>query len=194
MAAPKVDLSDIQRGIGRYKAGDRPWRQTLNLVDWFIIFEGELFPLKYTYALSIDQPPVFYTTNQMKSAMQGLGLTFHSLKSELEEEEGFYQRIAISLQNRKGRKKRLLDAPKLPKQRYATRMDFIRNPDVVAEVLERSRGICENCGNTAPFTRASDGTPYLEVHHVVTLANGGEDIVENAEALCPNCHRRKHYG
>jgi len=34
----------------------------------------------------------------------------------------------------------------------------------------------------------------LEVHHKVPLAEGGDDTVENAIALCPNCHRHAHYG
>lgn len=69
-----------------------------------------------------------------------------------------------------------------------------RNPDVIAEVLERANGICENCGKPAPFYRASDGSPYLEIHHHFRLADGGEDTVENAIAVCPNCHRELHYG
>lgn len=71
---------------------------------------------------------------------------------------------------------------------------FNRNPDVVAETLYRARGICEDCKQLAPFLRATDGTPYLEVHHIIRLADGGEDTVENALALCPNCHRKRHYG
>jgi 5-methylcytosine-specific restriction enzyme A len=39
-----------------------------------------------------------------------------------------------------------------------------------------------------------DGTPFLEVHHLRTLADGGSDRVSNAVALCPNCHRQMHYG
>ena len=35
---------------------------------------------------------------------------------------------------------------------------------------------------------------FLEVHHIKWLSNGGEDSVENALALCPNCHRQAHYG
>jgi 5-methylcytosine-specific restriction protein A len=58
---------------------------------------------------------------------------------------------------------------------------YLRNPDVIVEVLNRAGG----------FT---DKTPYLEVHHKVQLAAGGEDVVENAIALCPNCHRREHFG
>lgn len=75
-----------------------------------------------------------------------------------------------------------------------TSIAFVRNPFVAAEVLERANGLCEGCGSLAPFVRASDGTPYLEVHHKVRLADGGHDSVENAVALCPNCHRRRHFG
>ncbi|WP_330847424.1 HNH endonuclease signature motif containing protein [Alicycliphilus denitrificans] len=44
------------------------------------------------------------------------------------------------------------------------------------------------------FVRASDGTPYLKVHHRVHLAHGGPDTVANTLALCPNCHRLRHFG
>lgn len=71
---------------------------------------------------------------------------------------------------------------------------YIRNPDVVAEVLNRAKGVCERCGAPAPFRRAKDNTPYLEVHHVRLLSEGGDDSVENAKALCPNCHRELHFG
>ncbi|MFV3370974.1 HNH endonuclease [Pseudomonas sp. NY15435] len=40
----------------------------------------------------------------------------------------------------------------------------------------------------------TDGKPYPEVRHVVRLADGGEDTVENAIAICPNCHRLRHFG
>lgn len=74
------------------------------------------------------------------------------------------------------------------------RTEFQRNPDVIAQTLSRAEGKCELCGQPAPFLRAADGSPYLEVHHVVPLAQDGEDTVDNARALCPNCHRRVHYG
>tara|TARA_R110002124_G_scaffold278446_1_gene450382 strand:- start:1666 stop:2061 length:396 start_codon:yes stop_codon:yes gene_type:complete len=130
----------------------------------------------------------------MKSAMRGLGLTFHSLKSETEELDAFYKRVNLARKNEKARRKRLEHARKIPTKRYITRLEFVRNADVVAEVLERADGYCERCQNRSPFCRATDGTPYLEVHHKIMLARGGEDTADNAEALCPNCHREKHYG
>ncbi|MEZ8200911.1 MULTISPECIES: HNH endonuclease [Vibrio] len=97
------------------------------------------------------------------------------------------------------RRKRLKQAAKNPKprKRVVSTVVYDRNPDVVAEVLERAKGYCEaeKCRNPeAPFVRKKDGTPYLEVHHKIRLADGGDDTVENAIALCPNCHRNVHYG
>jgi hypothetical protein len=69
---------------------------------------------------------------------------------------------------------------------------FERDPHVRAWVLQEARGMCELCEQKAPFV-CIDDTPYLEVHHVRTLAEGGPDTPENTVALCPNCHRELHY-
>ncbi len=37
-----------------------------------------------------------------------------------------------------------------------------------------------------------NGVPYLEEHHVIPLNEGGDDSINNAVALCPNCHRKIH--
>jgi 5-methylcytosine-specific restriction endonuclease McrA len=92
------------------------------------------------------------------------------------------------------RKNRLRDATPIPKRIEVTTTVFDRNPDVVAEVLSRADGICEACKKSAPFIRRSNGTPYLEVHHKTCLADGAEDTVDNAVALCPNCHREAYFG
>ncbi len=92
------------------------------------------------------------------------------------------------------RQKMLKGANSKPTKVVINQTIFKRNPYVVAEVLERANGYCEMCKNKAPFLRDNDGTPYLEVHHIVSLSNDGDDTVENTIALCPNCHRRVHYG
>lgn len=89
---------------------------------------------------------------------------------------------------------RLQNAPKFPESKTVPTTIWVRNYDVVAEALHLANGICEGCKQPAPFLRQSDGTPYLEVHHKVPLSVGGEDTLENTIALCPNCHRRAHYG
>lgn len=92
------------------------------------------------------------------------------------------------------RQQRLATAPKLAESIQVVSRVFRRNPDVIAEVLIRAKGTCEECHSSAPFCRASDDTPYLEVHHRKMLSEGGEDTVANALALCPNCHRKLHFG
>ena len=66
-----------------------------------------------------------------------------------------------------------------------------RCTEVRAWVLLEAAGICECCEMNAPFSNDS-GVPYLEVHHVVHLANDGPDTTTNAVAVCPNCHRALH--
>ena len=78
-----------------------------------------------------------------------------------------------------------------PGSRVATTTSYQRDPNVVNYTLKRANGICELCEQPAPFKK-KNGDPYLEVHHVVQLANDGDDTIENAVALCPNCHRKMH--
>jgi 5-methylcytosine-specific restriction enzyme A len=88
------------------------------------------------------------------------------------------------------------EAPKgnrTPAKVTSSSTQFARDPRVVAWVLNTANGNCECCEKDAPFARI-DGSPYLEVHHLKRLADGGTDQVSNAIALCPNCHRELHFG
>ena len=92
------------------------------------------------------------------------------------------------------RKERLKKANTKPKRTRVYSYVYERNPDVIAEALERADGICEKCNNKAPFKRKSNDTHYLEVHHLIPLSEKGPDTIDNVKALCPNCHREFHYG
>jgi 5-methylcytosine-specific restriction protein A len=70
---------------------------------------------------------------------------------------------------------------------------YQRSRDVRDYVLARAKGYCEGCASPAPFSR-SDGKPYLEPHHLRRLSDGGPDHPAHVVALCPNCHRRVHFG
>ena len=79
----------------------------------------------------------------------------------------------------------------------ASRQQVIQNTAVRSEAirlyaLKRSRGTCEGCSAPAPF-QGKEG-PFLEVHHLLRLSDGGPDHPANVIALCPNCHRRVHFG
>lgn len=66
-----------------------------------------------------------------------------------------------------------------------------RDAKIREYALERANGVCELCGSPAPFFK-KNGEPYLEVHHIIPLAAGGADSINNVVALCPNCHRKMH--
>lgn len=68
---------------------------------------------------------------------------------------------------------------------------YVRDRYVSEYVKRRANGICQLCGQPAPFMN-SKGEPFLETHHVIWLADGGDDSINNAVALCPNCHRKMH--
>ncbi len=68
-----------------------------------------------------------------------------------------------------------------------------RKNDIKAYILKRASGVCELTGDPAPFSNSS-GQPFLEVHHIKKLSDGGLDDPVNCAAITPNAHREIHYG
>jgi hypothetical protein len=99
--------------------------------------------------------------------------------------------VALRRMRRGGRPMPAPSGNRAPERSTVTVAVWRRDPAVVEHVLNRANGRCELC-DASPFLAAS-GETFLEVHHVRTLADGGPDTVDNAVALCPNCHRALHY-
>ena len=78
-----------------------------------------------------------------------------------------------------------------PSKRITSSETYERDEKVVKYALFRANGVCELCDKPAPFVK-KDGSPFLEVHHIEYLSNGGNDSIENVSAICPNCHRKMH--
>lgn len=175
----ETDLPEIE-GIEKLKS--RPKSSAFN--SSFPCFQGDsgfCFEVKsidaFKKALSI------YLSLELKLT------TIQELEEELRE------KVNKSIRDGKAARGARLKSDSVKPKKYTVQITvFDRNPDVIAEVLERANGKCEICGRPAPFNRKKDGSPYLEVHHKVQLAAGGDDSVENALAVCPNCHREQHYG
>ena len=66
-----------------------------------------------------------------------------------------------------------------------------RSQAIKLYALKRSHDICAGCNQSAPF-KLPGGQPFLEVHHIDKLSDGGVDHPEAVIAVCPNCHRRAH--
>lgn len=78
-----------------------------------------------------------------------------------------------------------------PKERLAIIRD--RSQAIRAYALKRAGGQCEACNAPAPF-KTPDGEAYLESHHLRRLSDDGPDHPEWVAGICPNCHRRIHFG
>lgn len=111
-------------------------------------------------------------------------------KKLIPDREEYEKRAAQLTQKARVRKPKAIVKP--PSVTVET-TQYCRNPEVKAWLLRNANGHCENCGSPAPFVDLY-GNPYLEEHHVVPLAEGGSDGITNAVILCPNCHRRMHFG
>lgn len=61
--------------------------------------------------------------------------------------------------------------------RQSLQQAYYRSSAIKAYALARSGGSCEACGHEAPFV-TSNGRPYLEVHHIKRISDGGPDHPE----------------
>ena len=70
---------------------------------------------------------------------------------------------------------------------------YVRNVGWAKQAKEVFGHYClyDNCTNT--FLK-SDGTPYVEVHHIIPLCEGGEDGIWNLSVLCAHHHKMAHFG
>ncbi len=189
------DGERIRSALQRYSQGERPWREVRR--DWYVLADdGALLPAKYIWALAIDQAPRTFNSREARKSLAQHGLVLVSEQQVRGGSEGAFEeglRAASHLSDEELRA-RIERAEKLPQTRLRAVQSLIRNPYVAAAVLRRAKGNCESCGSPAPFLAAASGAPYLEIHHKVRLADGGEDTLENTMAVCPNCHRKEHYG
>lgn len=79
-----------------------------------------------------------------------------------------------------------------------------KRPELAKQVLHNSGYKCAVCADHKTF-HTKDGVQYMEGHHLIpcTPSNAKEfwdrfganiDCIENIVCICPNCHRRIHFG
>jgi len=88
-------------------------------------------------------------------------------------------------------KQRASKAKKQPPLRTTQASTYVRDAAVAEYAKRLANGFCDLCEMPAPF-RNKQNDAYLECHHIIWLAKGGEDTILNTVALCPNCHRKMH--
>lgn len=76
---------------------------------------------------------------------------------------------------------------------------YPRNVIVAANALHNANYECELKCSTKLFLRKNAKVNYTEAHHLIPLCYQNDfdyslDVEANVVSLCPNCHRRLHYG
>lgn len=147
-------------------------------------FEGEMVCEGYQYRVAPD-----------REGKNRNAIVFHLRTLDAVVEQAEHQPSALPVVSFDELRQLALSAGSLTAQTPSEgrRSIYQRSRDVRNYVLARANGECEGCASPAPFVR-SDGTPYLEPHHLRRVSDGGPDHPEHVIALCPNCHRRVHAG
>ena len=145
-------------------------------------------PAEYSYESIVARHPDRFDAEVVALARQRLK-DEEDISGPTHEPDEYERRVAV-LRNRKLAKMPagLADPARVEVITHA----YLRDPSVKAFVLNMAGGRCELCREDAPFIDCN-GHPFLEVHHVKSLANHGRDFVSNTVALCPNCHRAVHH-
>ncbi|WP_105436392.1 HNH endonuclease [Neorhizobium tomejilense] len=82
----------------------------------------------------------------------------------------------------------------IPGKTPSERKVFERSALIVAYALKRAQGDCEDCGCKPKFRSKRTGNPYLEVHHIDRMTDGGPDDPRRVAAICGDCHDWIHRG
>ncbi|MGL6103724.1 MAG: MrcB family domain-containing protein [Exiguobacterium acetylicum] len=119
----------------------------------------------------------------------------------LETDEESFQKLANELKVDSFDKSK--EEPRPPKTVVTDNLGKTRYPRSAKEAalaLVRANYLCELDENHETFLSKSTGQRYAEAHHFVGISNHPKfpevdlDRAANIVCLCPNCHRKIHYG
>ncbi len=186
-----------QRGDMKFQAGNRAIRDHAKVGKSLFLFhilgkgrvqfDGEFALAAYEWTTAPGADEVM---------RQAIVFTLAPVSNEQEIEDLEPPDPGLSLDDLRQKALAAAEAPKAgTKERVAKPQTYRQRAQAVKQyVLKRADGVCELCSKPAPFARGSDGTPYLEPHHIRRLSDGGLDHPDWVAGVCANCHREAHYG
>ena len=198
-------------GTARFNTELYPWfeKNKASLIEnkpsWKEIIRGRIYERSSDSSYyKHNQPDMFYSVKGKGKGVWGLRDSQDILTPDIskpdspaivQEEELKARYESLARKAKRLSTKELIERahnsrPK-PKVRNVVSKHYDRNQYMVELINLLANGHCMLCESKAPFNK-SDGTPFLETHHITWLARNGDDTFDNIVALCPNCHRRMH--
>ncbi len=156
-------------------------KRTFTLQEFYSAYENDFkqFKPKNRYLLpKVRQQLQFLRDDGLIQFLDGRGTYtlkgVELLKGEVEDEK--VQEISIQA----------------PEKREYLIETYARNRGWVKEAKEKFGLYClyPKCSNT--FNKPNN-EPYIEVHHIISLCDGGEDAIWNLAVVCAHHHKMAHF-
>ena len=178
-----MDFTRGNRAIRDHVADGRQLLLFEALGKWLVRFIGEFVCTRYDLGAGPDRDGISWRT-----------IRFHLAPTEGREvHDAVIQETTDDLAKLRERAIKASKPAPMANWREARTILRARSQVVKAYVLKRAAGVCELTGAPAPFL-TKDGQPYLEVHHIRRLSDGGLDHPVNCAAISPTAHRELHHG
>lgn len=106
---------------------------------------------------------------------------------------GNYTLRGVELLNVEKEETKTIDLSKeVPEKREYLVETYVRNARWAQQARDVFGDYClyDKCKNT--FLR-DDGTPYIELHHIIPLCRNGENSLQNLCVLCAHHHKMAHF-
>jgi len=181
-----------QVGDMRFRAGNRAIRDHAEEGKDIHLFESLGKAKGYRYVGQFACPTWEFRDGLDRNDQLRRVIVFHLLEPASEESATLFA-STLTLDHLRHRALEAATSTGEQDPREARSVYYKRSTAVRVYVLTRANGVCEACGNPAPFQRP-DGTQYLEPHHTRRVSDGGPDHPRWVGAVCPNCHREVHHG
>jgi 5-methylcytosine-specific restriction protein A len=190
-------MSDEQKIIQTMKEYDElghdafynKYRQQYNIgpaKTTYIDYNGRQYPLKMIYSVAIQQSSLTYNTYTGVANLKELG---------------FKTNEPLRKSNNKQSNKTEYDTKQDEKSIEEIHKEdnfarqLIREPiyqDLRNQLTNRANGKCQACNSE--FFKKTNGEHYFEIHHIISYSECKKHELSNLALLCPNCHRKIHFG
>lgn len=177
-----VSVLHLEHGLNKASASDF-------INDYKYLRKGQIF----YRTMSAAATRYFIQKIFAEHGLNGLKLALSSLRLHIQYYEGHTKTTKHLMRSVASEFELLVgDFDAMSKRISSGTATFSRDSEIARIAKNRANGICEYCKQQG-FETAQGGF-YLEAHHVIPLSCNGDDQEWNVVAICPEDHKKAHFG